>query len=169
MGIVDKAIGAAIPEVGLGTKALGAVSDGKSWLAIIGLEKVLDSVEDPGFWVFLLGLIHFIGPMILPLIGIPYNYDSSLRIVFSSIILVVGCLLIFKGKYGSVEGFYLDGTNIHLPLRQSQRRLRRSTPLRTPAPRIGTSRQSINRDNTRSELEGARGRSGRTSSRERTR
>jgi len=74
-------------------------------------------------------------------------------------------LLIFKGKYESVEGLYLDGPNTHVPLHQSQRRLRRNTQLKAPAPRIGSSRQNIERDNTLNSRE----RSGRTSSRRSTR
>jgi hypothetical protein len=72
-------------------------------------------------------------------------------------------LLIFKGKYGAVEGLYLDGPNIHAPLHPGRRRSGMSSPISPP--RTRSSRQNIEPDNTRN----SRGRSRRTSSRDSTR
>jgi WD40 repeat protein len=72
-------------------------------------------------------------------------------------------LLIFKGKYGSVEGLYLDGPNIHAPLHPGRRRSGMSSPISPPG--IGSSRQNIEPDSTRN----SRGRSRRASPRGGTR
>jgi len=99
-GAAKSAVGAISPGAG---KALGAAAAapavGKnvaSWAALLGLEQLVDSIKDPGFVLFILGIVaHVLGRA--SDFGLPY-YGYGLRIFFSVVLLGYAVLFIFKGR-----------------------------------------------------------------------
>jgi hypothetical protein len=105
-------------------------------------------------------IISFVGGVKIPIESLPDKKAAKLlyNLAFAKWT-TRNMLLIFKGKYRSVEDLYLDGPNVHVLLHLDQR----SSHVRSP--NIRGSRQNIDRNN----IQNSRKRSGRTSSRERTR
>ncbi|MBW2996102.1 hypothetical protein KY332_02245 [Candidatus Woesearchaeota archaeon] len=92
-GIVKGAVGLG------GTAVSGAKGMVAGWAAMLGLDQTIQNAEDPGFVVFLGGmLVHFFGHAIFALLGATYATDHWLRIMVSLFFMFWSIFFIFKGR-----------------------------------------------------------------------
>jgi len=88
-----------VPGAGTALGAANVSSGAASWATYMGMQDLFESIKDPGFILFILGMaLHFFGYLIFGFLGLSYSPNAPLRIVLALLFLVYTVFFIFKGR-----------------------------------------------------------------------